>query len=65
MIVKAHEERGRIEKEVRNAKQSADFFNIDYGAFFVGIKYCDEHQPKCGLCPIKNLCKKNIRFRAY
>jgi len=64
-IVKAEEERKRIEELVRAFREYRDPFLIDYGAFWVGINYCKEENPNCGQCPLKNICKKNTEFRAY
>jgi len=64
-IVKAEEERKRIEELVRAFREGRDPFLIDYGAFWVGINYCKEENPNCGQCPLKNICKKNTEFRAY
>ncbi len=64
-IVKAEDERKNIEMLTRMYYSQGDYFMIDYGAFYVGIKYCDETQPKCNRCPINELCLKNINVRAY
>jgi Iron-sulfur binding domain of endonuclease III. len=64
-IVKAEEERKRIEELVRTFGEDRDPFLIDYGAFWVGINYCKEENPNCDQCPLKNICKKNTEFRAY
>lgn len=65
MIVKAEDERNRIENEVSYIRSITDRFMIDFAAFYIGISYCKEQQPLCINCPINPLCNKDIRFRAY
>jgi len=65
MIVKARNERTRIERDVKEVLPKGDYFMIDSGAFYIGITYCDEQTPKCKRCPINKKCKRNIKFRAY
>lgn len=65
MIVRARDERTRIEKEIRELYPTGDFFMIDFGAFYIGLTYCDEKTPNCSNCQINNLCAKNTQFRAY
>ena len=65
MIIEAEKERERIEKEVKALKTDADTFAIDYGAFLIGIKYCNDANPKCYECPLNKICNKNIMFKAY
>jgi len=65
MIVKARDERRRIENIVRQIHPRGDYFMIDTGAFYVGITYCDEWNPKCERCPISKECARNTEFRAY
>jgi endonuclease III len=64
-IIEAEKERERIEKDVKALKPDADTFAIDYGAFLIGIKYCNDANPKCYECPLNKICNKNIMFRAY
>jgi len=64
-IVKAEDERRRIESLVRGLYPQGDYFMIDYGAFYIGTKFCDETNPKCGICPIKHVCMRNVDVRAY
>lgn len=64
-IVKAEDERENIEIEVNNTYPSGDRLMIDFGAFYIGLNYCDEIQPKCNICPIDKLCMKNTQLRAY
>ncbi|AFK51108.1 hypothetical protein TCELL_0684 [Thermogladius calderae 1633] len=64
-IVKANEERKRIENLVKRYYPRGDFFMIDYGAFYIGFKYCREENPNCNACPISNLCKRNTKVRAF
>ena len=65
MIVKARNERRRIESDVKRIYPTGDHFMIDTGAFYIGITYCDEKNPKCRRCPIGKNCAKNLEFRAY
>jgi len=65
MIVKARDERKRIENSVREVYPAGDCFMIDTGAFYVGITYCDEKKPRCEECPINTICARNKEFRAY
>jgi hypothetical protein len=65
MIIKAEKERSKIEEEVINAKPSGDPFLVDYGAFYIGIKYCREKEPECHKCPLNTICRRNIEIRAY
>ncbi len=65
MIVEAERERSRIENEVKRVKPDGDLFSIDYGAFFVGIRYCHERNPNCAQCPLNTICSRNTEFRAY
>jgi endonuclease III len=65
MIVEAERERGRIENEVKRVKPDGDLFSIDYGAFFIGIRYCHERNPNCAQCPLNTICSRNTEFRAY
>jgi len=67
MIVKAREERRRIENLIKNTYPNGDFFMIDSGAFIIGITYCREKEPNCAECPLeaKGLCRKNVQIRAY
>ncbi|MEM2146372.1 MAG: hypothetical protein QW279_13495 [Candidatus Jordarchaeaceae archaeon] len=65
MIVKAENERDRIENEVSNVYPTADRFMIDFGTFYTGITYCKEQKPACAKCPIKGVCNKNTKFKAY
>jgi len=65
MIVKARDERRRIERHVKQAYPNGDHFMIDTGAFYIGITYCDERNPKCEKCPISRVCARNTNFRAY
>ncbi len=64
-VVKAREERENIEREVSRILPNGDRFMIDFGAFYIGLNYCHEEQPKCDSCPIKEICRKNRMFRAY
>ncbi len=64
-IVKAENERRNIERLTRRYYPQGDFFMIDYGAFYIGIKYCGEKDPQCNECPINELCLKNTTVRAY
>ncbi|MEM4511768.1 MAG: hypothetical protein QXK97_00470 [Acidilobaceae archaeon] len=64
-IVEAENERKNIEKEIDLAYPEGDRLFIDFGAFYIGITYCYETNPRCSQCPISHLCKKNIVFRAY
>lgn len=63
-IVKASEMRDKIEREVTSTYKG-DNFMIDYGAFYVGKTYCKEENPNCNICPLNNICKKNVEFKAY
>jgi len=65
MIIEAEKERLEIEREVIKAKPSGDPFLVDYGAFYIGIKYCHEENPECHKCPINAICRGNIEIRAY
>jgi endonuclease III len=64
-IIEAEKERERIEKEVKALKPDADTFAIDYGAFLIGIKHCNDANPKCYECPLNKICNKNTMFKAY
>lgn len=64
-IVKADEERRRIEGEVGRVYPDGDRVMIDFGAFYVGINYCHEENPNCESCPLRSLCRRNKRYRAY
>ncbi|MEZ0345669.1 MAG: hypothetical protein ABWK01_03885 [Infirmifilum sp.] len=65
LIVEADAERKRIERMVGTIYPEGDRVMMDFGAFYVGISYCYEGEPKCEHCPLRNLCRRNIRFRAY
>jgi endonuclease III len=65
MIIEAEKERERIEKEVLALKPDADTFAIDYGTFLVGIKYCNDANPRCYECLLNKICNKNTMFKAY
>jgi len=65
MIVKAEDERKRIEKYVELLYPTGDRFMIDSGSFYIGITYCDERIPMCNECLISTICSKNTEFRAY
>jgi endonuclease III len=65
MIIQAEKERLKIEREVIKAKPSGDPFLVDYGAFYIGIKYCHEEKPECHKCLINTICRGNIEIRAY
>jgi len=60
MIVKAENERTRIEREVKRLYPDGDYFMIDCGAFYVGINYSNERSPKRNICPIMNVCAENM-----
>lgn len=64
-IVKAEDERESIEREVGVIYPSGDRLMIDFGAFYVGVRYCDETEPSCEQCPITMMCMRNTYFRAY
>lgn len=64
-IVKAEDERNRIEMLVHSIYPHGDPFMIDYGAFYIGINYCGEENPQCGKCPINSICLRNTYVRAY
>lgn len=64
-IVKAEEERNKIERLIKTLYHKGDYFAIDYGAFYIGLNYCSEKNPKCSNCPLNNTCKKNTQIRAY
>ena len=64
-IVKAEDERRRIEMLVRKYYPQGDYLMIDYGAFYVGINYCKETDPQCDKCPISKICLRNTHVRAY
>jgi len=57
MIVKAEDERSRIERAVQQYS-TYDGFMVDFGAFYIGISYCDERKPNCNICPVNKLCIK-------
>ncbi len=64
-IVKAEDERSKIEMHVKTKYSYGDFFAIDYGAFYIGINYCKETSPQCSKCPVDDLYRKNVQVRAY
>lgn len=64
-IVEAEKERNNIEAEVDYIYPNGDKLFIDFGAFFIGITYCHEASPHCTICPLGQLCRRNINFRAY
>ncbi|NAY89761.1 MAG: hypothetical protein GU347_03475 [Desulfurococcales archaeon] len=64
-IIEAERERKNIEEACKDIKPFGDLFAIDYGAFHIGINYCNERSPSCERCPLNNLCRKNIEIRAF
>lgn len=64
-IVTAESERKKIENLVRKYYPRGDYFMIDYGAFYVGINFCKEDEPRCNECPIAEYCMRNTYVRAY
>ncbi len=63
-IIQASKMRPQIEKIVSKARRVP--FYVDNGAFYLFEDgFCKELDPECANCPIKNLCKKYVKWTAY
>ncbi len=63
-IIQASKMRQQIENIVNEFGKIS--FYVDNGAFYLFEDgYCEEVDPKCNKCPIRDICKKYIKWTAY